>query len=403
MHCVREIADKTFAIGGSDRRIELFENLFPVPDGITYNSHIILDEKTAIIDSVDNAISQIFFANIEATLQGRALDYLIVSHMEPDHCANIEEIVRRHPNVKIVGNAKTFQLIQQFYDYDMATNFLEIKDKDELDLGDHKLSFYMAPMVHWPEVFFTFDAKTNILYSADAFGTFGGFSGARFSDETNYEELYLNEARRYYTNIVGKYGMQVGMALKKVKDLPIEIIAPLHGPCLRGEMIGVMMDKYNKWSSYIPEEQGVLIACASVYGNTMNLVEMIADKLTQRGIKNIHLYDVSKTHASYLVADSFRFSHMIVAAPTYNMSLYYTMDNFLHEMITMQVKNKKVGIIGNGSWAPISPELIKDRVNEMSNMEIIGGHFLINSSFKAEKEAELNVFLDTFVASFDEK
>ncbi len=389
MEVVRNITQDTMWVGGGDVRLALFENMFPLENGVSYNSFLISDEKTALVDTVDESVGRQFIENIKASLNGRTLNYLIINHMEPDHCANIDEICRLFPEAQIVGNKKTFQMIEQFYDIDITGRTLEVKDGDSLTLGVHTLRFIFAPMVHWPEVMFTYDAYDKILFSADAFGTFGGYTGNLFSDETDYEELYLNEARRYYANIVGKYGVQVQAAMKKTADLDIQMICPLHGPVLRGAQMSELLDKYAVWSSYQPEERGVLLVYASMYGNTENAVRLLANFLAGNGVKNIRIYDVSKTHFSTIVADAFRFSHLVFASPTYNLKLYGAMENVIKDLAALNLQNRDVSVLGNGSWAPAAGKAMACMLSEMKDMRLIGDVFEIKSALKKEQYSAL--------------
>jgi len=402
MHNIYEISPDIYWIGGSDRRLELFENMFPLPNGVAYNSYIILDEKTAILDTVDASISALYQENIEHALAGRKLDYLVINHMEPDHCANIEEIVRRHPEVKIVGNQKTFQFMRQYYSLDMSSNYYEVKEGDELTLGKHTLKFITAPMVHWPEVMFTYESSKGILFAADAFGSFGALSGNIFADEVEYDSYYLDEARRYYTNIVGRYGTQVQAVFKKLAGLEINMICSLHGLIWRGEKVSYILDKYNYWSQYIPEKKGVVLAYASMYGNTENVVSCLASKLAQRGVKDMRMYDVSKTHASYIIADIFKYSNVVFASPTYNMHLYFMMDSLLRELAVLNIKNRKVTIIGNHTWASAALKNMTEIISSMKDMELVGTPLDVKSSLRSEQEADLDAIADAIVKSLNE-
>jgi flavorubredoxin len=385
-----EILSDVYWIGGSDRRIERFENMFPLTNGVAYNSYIIIDEKTAILDTVDSAISAEYIENIKYTLKGRDLDYLVINHMEPDHCANIEEILRRYPGVTVIGNAKTLQFFNQFYNMDMSNNFMEIKEGQEISLGKHTLRFYMAPMVHWPEVMVTYEVSQGILFSADAFGSFGALSGNIFADEVDYEGRYIDEARRYYVNIVGRYGTQVQALFKKLNGVDINMICPLHGHIWRGEMIPYIMEKYDKWSKYIPEKQGVVLAYASMYGNTENAVNALATKLAKKGVKDMIIYDVSKTHPSYIISDVFKYSNVVFASPTYNLHLYFPMDSLIRELAVLNITNRKVSLIGNHTWASAALKHMTELVNSMKNMEIVGTSIDIRSSLKEDREQELD-------------
>ena len=398
MYNVREISPQIYWIGGNDRRLEQFENLFPLTNGVSYNSWLILDEKTAIIDTVDDAITDQYLENIEHLLEGRELDYLIINHMEPDHCGNIENLVRRYPDVKVVGNKKSFQLFNQFYNMDITENQMLVGEGDEISLGKHNLKIITAPMVHWPEVMMNYETTEGILFAADAFGTFGALAGNLFDDEVDYRNLYLDESRRYYANIVGKFGAQVQSVFRKISSFKINMICSLHGPIFRTDL-NLILDLYDKWSKYEPEKEGVVIFYGSMYGNTANTADALANKLGQRGVKDIRVYDVSKTHPSYIISDIWKYSHLVAAAPTYNMGLYYPMDNLLHEMAALGVKNRKVAIIGNHSWASAAQKLMTERFSSMKNMEIIGEAFDIKSRLKDEEEQKLDDLADVIAAS----
>jgi len=398
MYCVQEVSPQIFWVGGSDRRLERFENMFPLPNGISYNSYLILDKKTALLDTADSSISSLYLENVEHVLNGRTLDYLVINHMEPDHCANIQDIVFRYPNVKIVGNSKTFQFIEQLFNFDKKNDYYEVKEQDEICLGEHTLKFYFAPMVHWPEVMFTYETKKKILFSADAFGTFGALNGNIFSDEIDFEPVYLSEARRYYTNIVGKYGPQVQNILKKLSDTDINMICSLHGPIWR-KNLNYILDKYNKWSNYEPEKQGVILVYASMYGHTENAVSIIANKLSERGVKDMRIYDVSKTHPSYIIADAWKYSNIVFGSPTYNMGLYYGMEFLIREMARLNFQKRKVSLIGNGTWANRAVKIMEELLEGMKNMEIVGTPLEIKSSMKKEQEGEFDKLAESICNS----
>ncbi|MFQ9510508.1 MAG: FprA family A-type flavoprotein [Lachnospiraceae bacterium] len=398
MQNAQQISQDIYWVGGNDRRLALFENLFPIPQGVSYNSYLIIDEKITLVDTVDQAISRQFIENITYLLNGRSIDYLIVNHMEPDHCADIEELARRYPEMKIVGNKKTFQMIGQFYTIDSPDRLYEVKEKDELCIGTHTLKFYFAPMVHWPEVMVTFEMTKGILFSADAFGSFGALSGNLFSDETDFDEIYLDEARRYYTNIVGKYGVQVQNVLKKLGDLKINMICSLHGPIWR-ENLSYIVDKYQHWSSYKPEKKGVVLAYASMYGNTENVMSLLAAKLSERGISDMRMFDVSKTHPSYIISDIFKYSNVVLASPTYNAGLYYMMEALLREMEGLNIQKRGISLIGNGSWAPVAVKVMKEHIQKLKNITLIGEPFEIRSALKEDQIPELDRLADAIAAS----
>ena len=365
---------------------------------MSYNSYVLLDEQTVLLDTVDRAINDLFFENLEHVLAGRTLDYVIVNHMEPDHCASLAELVLRYPEIKIVCNAKTLGIIRQFYRFDADSRALIIKEGDTLSTGKHTLTFVMAPMVHWPEVMVTYDTTDKTLFSADAFGTFGALNGNLFADEVNFETEWLDDARRYYTNIVGKYGPQVQALLKKAAGLEIRMICPLHGPIWR-ENIGWFLDKYQHWSSYTPEDQSVVIAAGSVYGNTMNAAEILAGMLADRGVKNIKLYDVSNTHPSILVSEAFRCSHLVFAGSTYNNGIFTPMETVLLDLAAHNLQNRTVALIENGTWAPVSGKLMRELVEKMKKTQILEPSITLRSSLKEEQLSALEALADAIAQS----
>lgn len=389
MYCVKKITEDMYWIGASDRRLELFENVYPIPKGVSYNSYVILDEKTVLLDTVDHSVCSQFLENLEHVLDGRTLDYIIVNHMEPDHCASLAEVVIRYPEVKFVGNAKTFTMMKQFFDFDVDNRAVVIKEGDTISTGKHTLAFAMIPMVHWPEAMVTYDAYDKVLYSADAFGTFGALNGNIFADELNFEAEWLEEARRYLTNIVGKYGAQVQSALKKAAALDIEMICPLHGPVWR-ENLGWFIDKYQKWSTYTPENHAVLIVYASIYGNTESAVNVLAGKISDAGEKNIAMYDVSKTDPSYILAEAFRCDRIVFASPTYNAGLFPKMETLLSELKAHNFQNRKVAVIENGTWAISAGKQMKEILSSMKNMEIYDNTLTVKSSLKRDQMEELD-------------
>jgi flavorubredoxin len=389
VYCVKKITEDMYWIGASDRRLELFENVYPIPKGVSYNSYVILDEKTVLLDTVDHSVCSQFLENLEHVLDGRTLDYIIVNHMEPDHCASLAEVVIRYPEVKFVGNAKTFTMMKQFFDFDVDNRAVVIKEGDTISTGKHTLAFAMIPMVHWPEAMVTYDAYDKVLYSADAFGTFGALNGNIFADELNFEAEWLEEARRYLTNIVGKYGAQVQSALKKAAALDIEMICPLHGPVWR-ENLGWFIDKYQKWSTYTPEDHAVLIVYASIYGNTESAVNVLAGKISDAGEKNIAMYDVSKTDPSYILAEAFRCDRIVFACPTYNAGLFPKMETLLSELKAHNFQNRKVAVIENGTWAISAGKQMKEILSSMKNMEIYDNTLTVKSSLKRDQMEELD-------------
>jgi len=393
-----KIKEDIFWIGGDDRTAGLFEGSFPIPEGVSYNSYVILDEKTCLLDTCDISISAKFWRNLRHALDGRKLDYLVIDHMEPDHGAAIVQVIDTYPDVVVVGNSKTFDMLDNFYQL-KPVNKLEVKEGDVLCLGKHTLKFVFAVMVHWPEVMFVYDEKDRILFSADAFGTFKTLSGALYSDEIDFDRDYLDEARRYYANIVGKYGSKVQAVFNKLENVPIDMICPLHGPIWRGDNIGYIMEKYILWSTYEPEEKGVVIAYTSMYGNTAAVADKLALMLKAKGVENVTMHDVTRVHPSFVVGDAFRFSNIVLAAPTYNNNLHPTMSAVLEDMEIMTVQNRRFSVIGNGSWAPQSPKILEERLSAMKNMTKVGETFVIKSSMRPEQLPELEKLAEDIVAS----
>ena len=398
MHCVKKVTDDLYWIGGSDRRLALFENVYPIPRGVSYNSYVLLDEKTVLLDTVDASISGLFFENLEYVLNGRTLDYLIVNHMEPDHCAVIGDVVRRYPDVKLVCNAKTVPMLKQFFNFPVEDRTVIVKEMDTLCTGKHTFAFVMAPMVHWPEAMVSYDTVDKILFSADGFGTFGAINGNLFADEVNFERDWLDDARRYFINIVGKYGVQVQNLLKKAATLEIKMICPLHGPVWR-ENLGWFIEKYDTWSSYKPEDQAVMIAYASIYGNTENAAEILASKLADKGVKNIAMYDVSVTDPSVIVSESFRCSHLVFAAPSYNGGIFTKMETVLSELKAHSLQNRTVAIMENGTWAPVAGRQMREIFAGMKNIELLEEGVTIRSAVKEAHEASLEALAEKIASS----
>ena len=393
MHSTRKVTDDLIYVGGSDRRLSRFENLFPIPKGVSYNSYVLLDEKTVLFDTADESISRQYIENVVHALNGRPLDYMVVQHMEPDHCAMIDDMLRRYPEAKMVCSAKAVGMFAQFYGTDVAARALVVKEGDKLSTGEHTLHFVMAPMVHWPEVMVTYDEKDKILFSADAFGTFGALAGNIFNDEITFDTTWMNDARRYYTNIVGKYGVQVQALLKKAASLDIEMICPLHGPIWRKDL-GLLLEKYQKWSTYEPEDKTVMIAYATMYGNTENAANVLAGMLADRGVKNIAMYDVSETDVSELVAESFRCSHLVLAAPTYNSGIQPKMEAYLSDIKALNLQNRTVAVIDNGTWAATAGKQMISTLEGMKNMTILENTISIKSALAENQLGALEALAD---------
>ena len=398
MYCVKNIKNDLYWVGGTDRRLALFENVYPIPRGVSYNSYLILDEKTVLLDTVDYSVSQQLFENIAHVLGGRHLDYMIVNHMEPDHCGTIGALVTRYPDIKIVCNSKIAGMMKQFFDFDVDARVQIVEEGDTFTTGRHTFAFAAAPMVHWPEVMVTYDATDKTLFSADAFGTFGAMNGNLYADEVNFERDWLDDARRYYTNIVGKYGPQAQAVLKKAAGLDIEMICPLHGPIWR-ENLGWFIDKYMKWSSYTPEDQAVMIAYGSVYGHTENLANVLASKLADLGVKDVRVYDVSATHPSYILSEAFRCSHLVFASITYNGGIFTNMEHLLLELKAHNLQNRTGALMENGSWAPVAGKKMKEIFDSMKNIRLLEETAVIRSSMKENQMEQVDALAKAIVES----
>ena len=374
-----EVVKDIINIGASDKNLKLFEGQYVLKNGMSYNSYIIKDEKTVILDTIDEGVTEKWLDNLEKVLGNKEPEYLIVSHMEPDHAYNIGTLIEKYPNMKIVGNTFTFNILSNFFDVDISDKKVIVKEGDILDIGKHKLQFFMAPMVHWPEVMVTFEQTEKILFTADGFGKFGSLDA---------EEKWDDEARRYYFGIVGKYGMQVQALLAKASKLDIKMICPLHGPILK-ENLEYYINKYNVWSSYEPEEDGVFIACSSIYGNTLEVAKKLETILKESGTKNVVLADLTKEDWAEAVANAFKFSKLVVASSSYNAGLFPPMEQFLRRLKERNYQKRKVAIIENGSWAPSAGKCMKDLLQEMKDVEIVQPVVTIKSRMKTENLAEL--------------
>lgn len=378
MHYVRNITEDIYFVGADERRLNLFENIHPVPNGVSYNSYLLLDEQTVLFDTVDWSVCRQLLENIEYILKGRKLDYLVVTHMEPDHAASLEEVVLRYPDVKIIATKKAFSFMEQF-GLSPKTECIEVSEGSTQCFGKHTIAFALAPMVHWPEVMVAFDVNDGVLFSSDACGSFGALNGKLFNDEVDFDREFIDDARRYYTNIVGKFGVQVQALLKKLDKLDVKYVCPLHGPIWRSNL-EYLLDKYQKWSTYTPEEQGVLVVYASMYGNTETAAVTLASKLVQQGMVNVKVCDVSTTHLSDLIAYTFKYSHIVVASVTYNMGAYPLIHSYMHDMKALNVQNRTFAIMENGTWASAAAKEIKQSLEELKNTKILEQNIKITSS-----------------------
>ncbi|WP_418330886.1 FprA family A-type flavoprotein [Ruminococcus sp.] len=381
------ISDAIKYIGVDDKDIDLFESQYIVPNGISYNSYVILDEKICVLDTVDKRKTDEWVANLENVLDGKTPDYLIINHLEPDHASNIQLLADKYPNMKLVGNAKTFNMLPQFFDIDLTDRTVTVKEGDSLNLGEHTLSFYMAPMVHWPEVMVTYESKEKVLFSADGFGKFGAL---------DTDEDWACEARRYYFNICGKYGVQVQALLKKAAKLDIEKICPLHGPVLT-ENLGYYINLYDIWSKYEPEVDGIFIAYCSIHGNTEKAALKLYDILKEKTDKKIAISDLSRSDMAENVEDAFKYSTLVVAAPSYDGGVFPVMNDFLHHLKIKGYKNRKVAMIENGSWAPCAIKSMQPYFDEMKGIEISDAKVTIRSTMTAENEVQLAALADSII------
>ncbi len=385
MSYLRAIKDDIYYVGASDYRITLFENLFPLEHGVSYNAYLIADEKTCLLDTVDGSVKEEYLASVAAGLKGRGLDYLVVHHLEPDHSAVLIDIIKQYPEVTLVLNAKSASMLKNFIGESIVYHSLIVQENDTLSLGKHTLSFMMAPMVHWPEVMVSYECTEKILFSADAFGTFGALSGNIFNDEMVMDEKFYSEARRYYTNIVGKFGAPVQTLLKKASQLDLHMICPLHGPIYKNQF-NELIRRYDLWSRNEAECNDVVIIYGSMYGNTYRACSEVALRLADKGLKNIKMYDVSKTDVSYLISEIFRVKNIVLACPNYNGGIYPKMHNLLMDMQALGVSNKNIGVIENGSWAPIIGKKIKEILMGLKNINILNSDLKITTMLKASNE-----------------
>ena len=397
MQCFRKIGSDRFWVGGNDRRLALFENVYPIPRGVSYNAYLVADERTVLLDTVDQAVAGQFFENLDAALAGRSLDDVVINHMEPDHAATLGELVRRYPQVRVICNERARNMIGQFFPAGCEggcvglggdDRFLIMKDGDTYSSGRHTFTFIFAPMVHWPEVMVTYDTAEKVLYSADAFGTFGALGGNLYADEMDFPGQWLADARRYYTNIVGKYGPQVQNLLKKAAAIEIGEICPLHGPIWR-KNIAWFVEKYDHWSRYEPEDREVLVVYGSIYGHTASAAERLAAELAESGLRNVAVHDVSVTHPSELVAEAFRCSHLVLASVTYNGGLFTPMEIFLRELAAHNLQNRVVAMIQNGSWAPMAVRHMNAILEPLKNTKILEPVVTIRSSAGPDQLAEI--------------
>lgn len=382
------VTDSVLYVGCDDRDIDLFESQYRVPNGVTYNSYVIMDEKIAVMDTVDPRAMEEWMQNVERVLDGKGPDYLVISHLEPDHAGSIQRIAERYPAMKLVSNAKVFAMLPQFFNFDLTGRTVTVGEGDSLELGSHTLHFVMAPMVHWPEVMVEYESSEKILFAADGFGKF---------EAMDAEEEWTDEARRYFINIVGKYGPQVQALLKKAATLDIAMICPLHGPVLK-ENLGFYIDKYLKWSSYEPEEEGVVVACASIHGNTRKAMQRFVEILREKGAKNVVFFDLARDDMAEAVASAYRYDTLVTACCTYDANLFPCMEDFLYHLKIKNFQNRKVGIVENGSWAPMAGKQMRSYFEGMKNIRIADPMVTIRSTMTEENEEEMKALADALLA-----
>jgi flavorubredoxin len=398
MHNVRKVLDDLYWVGGNDKRLHLFESIHPIEDGVSYNSYVLLDEQTVLFDTADWSIGRQFCDNVDYVLDGRDLDIMVINHMEPDHAASIGEILLRYPKAKVVSTEKAWMIMNQFGFGIDRDKFIQVEEGDTMKFGKHEVTFVKAPMVHWPEVMMTFDLTNGVLFSADAFGSFKSLDGALFADEVNFKEEWIDEARRYYTNIVGKYGPEVMAVLKKASTIDIKMLCPLHGPVWRKD-IPWLLDKYIHWATYNPEEKGIMIVYASMYGNTENAAQVLAGKLHEKGYHNVHLYDVAETHVSYLIGQAFKLSHIVLMSVTYNLNLFPPMQNFVDDMKRLNLQKRVIGVVENGSWSPQAGSKMCEVLDDMKQMTVLNEQVTMLSSLNNSSEHELDGLADSLIES----
>lgn len=402
MYSVREVTDNLWWVGANDHRLHLFENIHPIPKGVSYNAYLLKDDdKWILFDTVDWSAYRQLEENLEHLLGDHELDYIVINHLEPDHAAAVDQVLKKYPGVKVISTEKGFMMMRQFgFDPD-SHEIIQVTEGDTFTFSSHTVTFVNAPMVHWPEAMVTLDLTNGVLFSADAFGSFIALDGKLFADEVNFDRDWLDEARRYLVNIVGKYGGPVQTLLGKAAGVldKIKIICPLHGPVWREDLM-YFIGKYDKWSKYEPEEKGVMVCYASMYGNTESAAQALAARLVEKGVKNVVVHDVSNVHVSYLIADAFKYSHIVLASVTYNLNIYPVMYDFLHHMKILNLQNRTFALVENGTWACKSGDLMQKYINEeLRGMTVLNERLSIASSMGADKATEMDVLADAIVES----
>ncbi len=382
------VTESILYVGCDDKDIDLFESQYHVPNGVSYNSYVIMDEKIAVMDTTDPRVTEEWLSNVEKALDGKEPDYLVINHMEPDHAGNIQKIAEKYPKMQLVSNAKVFTMLPQFFDFDLTDRTVTVKEGDTLSLGKHTLQFFLAPMVHWPEAMVTYEQSEKVLFSADGFGKFGALDA---------EEPWEDEARRYFINIVGKYGAQVQALLKKAATLDIAMICPLHGPVLK-ENLGYYIGKYLTWSSYEPEEKGIVVACASIHGNTKRAMQKFAEILKEKGAEHVVFFDLARDDMAEAVSCAYRYDRLVLAGATYDASLFPCMEDFLYHLKIKNFQNRRVALVENGTWAPMAGKHMKAYLEGMKNIELVGDLVTIRSTMSEKNLEELNALADALLA-----
>ncbi len=382
------VTESILYVGCDDKDIDLFESQYHVPNGVSYNSYVIMDEKIAVMDTTDPRVTEEWLSNVEKALDGKEPDYLVINHMEPDHAGNIQKIAEKYPKMQLVSNAKVFTMLPQFFDFDLTDRTVSVKEGDTLSLGKHTLQFFLAPMVHWPEAMVTYEQSEKVLFSADGFGKFGALDA---------EEPWEDEARRYFINIVGKYGAQVQALLKKAATLDIAMICPLHGPVLK-ENLGYYIGKYLTWSSYEPEEKGIVVACASIHGNTKRAMQKFAEILKEKGAEHVVFFDLARDDMAEAVSCAYRYDRLVLAGATYDASLFPCMEDFLYHLKIKNFQNRRVALVENGTWAPMAGKHMKAYLEGMKNIELVGDLVTIRSTMSEKNLEELNALADALLA-----
>ncbi len=389
----QEVAKDTFWIGGSDRRLSRFENLFPIPNGVSYNSYVVTDEKTVLFDTADFSVADQYMENLTAVLADKTPDYIVVLHMEPDHCSLLQSILTAFPQITIVTSMQASKMIAQFFPSLEGANFQIVKEGDTLNTGSHTFHFVAAPMVHWPEVLLVYDDATKALFSADAFGTFGALDGSIFADDYNFEARFLDDARRYYANIVGKFGMQVQNVLKKAEGLDIQEILPLHGPVWR-QNVSCFIEKYQTWSKYEPETDDTLVVYGSLYGHTAEAAQAFAARLQKKTGTGVVVYDASETDVSYLISEVWRCKKVVIFCPTYNGGLYPPVAHFIDDMAALAVQNRTFALAENGTWAPVTAKAMRTKLEALKNVTVLEDTLSFKSSLHAADEEQFDAFVE---------